>query len=179
MENDRSASEVVPLPPCPSCFYQCGTRNVSGIIFVMCFLFPFPAILHFMCIYCVISIHIRYFPVYVWLLVMYHWLSVPNTGRSALFALRPVYACTSHVQQPLYCFWCVSSCVTVTETRFFAILDPFCKMTAFLTTLRASCQSQSQQKIGIIFFFFFFLFCFFLFFQHQPHSNLLKFEKAC
>lgn len=73
-----------------------------GSFLLSVFFFPFPVILHFMCIYCVISIHIRYFPVYVWLLVMYHWLSVPNNGKSALFALRPVNACTSHVQEPQY-----------------------------------------------------------------------------
>lgn len=124
--------------------------HVSGVIFVKCFLFSFPAILHFMCIYCVISIHIRYFPVYVWLLVMYHWLSVPNKGKSALFALRPVYACTSHVQQPLYCFWCVSSFVTVTETGFFfflANLEPFANL-HLVTTLRTSCHILLTPKFG-------------------------------
>lgn len=115
MWNDRSVKRSVEVPPV-SCVFRCRMWHVSGVIFVECFLFPFLPYSHSMCIYCVISIHIRYFPVYVWLLVMYHWLSVPNNGKSALFALRPVYACTSHVQQPLYCFWCVSSSVTVTDT---------------------------------------------------------------
>lgn len=141
--DDRSDSEGVPRSPfallSPVIFFsflfsRCRMWHVSGVIFVKCYHFVcffvliFPAILHSMCIYCVsFSIHIGYFPVYVWLLVMYHWLSVPNNGKSALFALRPVYACTSHVQQPLYCFWCVSSFVTVTETGY---LRPFRKSTS-------------------------------------------------
>lgn len=126
------AKKSVAVPPVSCVFFfskKCRMWHVSGVIFVKCFFFfPFPVILHFMCIYCVISIHIRYFPVYVWLLVMYHWLSVPNNGKSALFALRPVNACTSHVQQPQYCFWCLSSSVTVTETGFFDSLHPLEKI---------------------------------------------------
>lgn len=126
MGNNRSLNkegiELIMCPPsCRLCFIQvflCRMWHVSGVIFVVkCFVF-FLLPYSISCVFTVSFIHIRYFSVHVWLLVMYHWLSVPNNGKSALFTLSPVYACTSHVQEPLYCFWCVSSFLTVTETGF-------------------------------------------------------------
>lgn len=73
----------VPLPSWLLCFFfhaGCGMLVESFLLSVF-FLF-FPAIPHFMCIYCYFhTYNIRDFPVYVWLLVMYHWLSVPNCSR--------------------------------------------------------------------------------------------------
>lgn len=73
MGNDRSDSEGVcsrsPSALLSPLFFQCRTWHVSGVTlvkcFLFCFVFSFPAMWHFMCIYCVLPIHIRYSPVYV------------------------------------------------------------------------------------------------------------------
>lgn len=68
-------------------FFRCRMRHVNGAIFVECFFIffcSFSCHTPFHVYYCVISIHIRYFPVYVWLLVMYHWLSVSLTTARVL-----------------------------------------------------------------------------------------------
>lgn len=96
--------------------------HVSGVIFVKCFPFPF---LPFS-IPCVFNVLFPYisgiflFMCDYWSCII-GWVCLTVAGElcsAPLLPPRPVYACTSHVQQPLYCFWCVSSRVTVTETGF-------------------------------------------------------------
>lgn len=103
----RKKSVGIPAPSCVLCSCDAGCGMLVGSFYVKCFLFSFSLPYSIPCLLLCYSFSpytSGIFPVYVQLLVMYHWLSVPNNGKSALFALRPVYACTSHVQQPLYCF---------------------------------------------------------------------------
>lgn len=130
----KKSIEPIMCPPsyflCFTLLFQCRMWHVSGVIFVVkCFVFfschtPFHAylllfpytsgIFLFMCDYwsCIIG----------WVcLIMVKVLCSPSA----------LYACTSHVQQPLYCFWYVSSSVTVTETGFLASLGPLWKSTSY------------------------------------------------
>lgn len=135
----QSAKKPLEVPPV-SCVLRCRTWHVSGVIFVKCFLFPFLPYSHFMCIYCVISIHIRYSPVYVWLLVMYHWLSVPNNGEKC--SVRP---------QTCICLYipCATTtvlllmCLLLRDCHWdwlFANLDPFENLHLMTTATLTSCH---------------------------------------
>lgn len=95
----------------PSCllrfFFWCRMWHVSGVIFLKCFLlfifsflpYSIPCVFTVLCPY---TSGIFLFMCNYWSYII-GWVCLTN-GKSALSTLRPVYACTFHVQQPLYCF---------------------------------------------------------------------------
>lgn len=100
-------------------FFRCRTWHVSGVIFVKCFFF-FPLLPY--SISCVFNVLLPYtsgiflFMCDYWSCII-GWVCLTTAGVlcSPSDLYMPVHPMCN---KPLYCFWCVSSCVTVTETGF-------------------------------------------------------------
>lgn len=129
-------------------FFWCRVWHVSGVIFVECFSFFLFLPYSIPCVFTVLFPYTSGIFLYMcdyWSCII-GWVCL-TTARvlcSPSDLYMPVHPMCN---KPLYCFWCVSSFVTVTETGFSPTLTLFENL-HLVTTLRASCHILWSQKSG-------------------------------